>query len=270
MLDNGSSLGFSPEQESLRQRVSFLRDRLSALASEYETATQVEAKNLRHAYYENIGYLEAELLGRQLESARYKREITLITAATNRGQSPDFGVIEEQLEQEFHEWRERLQAEKARVEAARQHRGQLLGPEESKRIQDQYRKLVKELHPDVHPERHPACRALWERLQVAYQNSDYAEMDLVELLLAKDELPEEMPATVLAEEVKRLTKRCGELVERLAVIRREPPLSYRDLLDDPEALQSRRKEVQQAVEAETARRDQLRAHLDGLLDGLKG
>jgi len=266
-MDESFHITPDPEQVALGQRRALLRNQLAKLYEERAFATGTEGPNLLSLYYREVGYLEVECLKLDLHIARNLREIECITAALNRDEPFDATAIHRQVEEEFLEWQARINEETRKLAEARDRISSLMGPEETAEIRKRYRALVMQLHPDIHPERHPAMRNLWERLQSAYTLGDLAEIRLIENLVAAD-LPDSNDAVAdpIQEEITRLQELCKMLIDHLAEIRRQPPHTFRDLLEDPSALTTKKKALETKQLAlgkrEAALREYL-AHLKG-------
>lgn len=262
-----STLGSNPEFEKLLKERDLLCNQLGELSAERENCLQTEGPNLHSIYYQKVGHLEVSCVKLELECARIKREIELITAAINSGAAWDYEKITAQLDQEFDEWQQRVANEVKALDEAKERLAHLMKPEESVKFQKLYRSLVKELHPDVQPTRHPRLRPFWDRLQRAYQHSDYAEMELIELLI-KDEQPVSAPGTLeeLQKDIEYLKTKCKSLVDALFKIRQTFPFTLADLLSDPVGLAEKQKALEDKLQPLEQRRTVLLAHLNALLD----
>ena len=263
-----SFLGPNEEFERLLRERELLRVKLAELSSERETCLCVEGPNLQSLYYEKIGYLEVACLSAEMECARCKREIELITAATNRGTSWDYEEISRILDREFADWQAKVALEIKAVEKAKLRLSNLMNPESSKKFRELYRSLVKELHPDLHPTRHPRLRPLWDRLQRAYQAGDFEELELIAALLGGEEAVT-LPASqeLLREEIKLLKAKCKILIDALFSIRQKFPFTLADLLSDPVLLEAKQTTLQEKLHMSKDRRTALRSQLNLLLDG---
>ncbi len=262
-----SSLGSNPEYQKLLKERDFLSGQLGDLSAERENCLHSEGPNIQSLYYEKAGHLEVACLKAELECARIKREIELITSAVNSGSAWDYEKITSQLDQEFQEWQQRVAGQVRALEEAKERLSHLMKPEESEKLQKLYRSLVKQLHPDVQPTRHPRLRPLWDRLQRAYQNSDIEEMELIGLLI-KDEQTVEPPSSVeeLHKEIESLKTKCKSLVDALFKIRETFPFTLADLLSDPVGLAEKQKALEEKLRPLEERRTALLAHLNSLLD----
>lgn len=262
-----STLGSNPEFEKLLKERELLCTQLGELSAERENCLHTEGPNLHSIYYQKVGHLEVSCLKLELECARIKREIELITAAINSGAAWDYEKITAQLDQEFEEWQQRVAKEVKALDEAKVRMAHLMKPEDSAKIQKLYRLLVKELHPDVQPTRHPRLRPLWDRLQKAYRHSDYAEMELIELLI-RDEQAVALPSSLeeLHADIEYLKTKCKLLVDALFKIRQTFPFTLADLLSDPVGLADKQKELEEKLIPLEQRRTVLKAHLNTLLD----
>jgi len=212
--------------------------------------------------------LEVDCLRVEIGCARLKREIEFITAALNRGGTWNYEEITGALDKEFEEWQQRVAAEAANLQAARERLASLMTPQDAARIQKLYRQLVKELHPDIHPDRHPCLAPLWHRLQRANGNGDVAELELLELLL-REERPEAPPSSfeVLESEIMTIKTRVQDIIQSLFDLRQAHPFTLAQLLNDPVLLEDKKKSFSEKLGGLSTREAALRDQLNTLMDG---
>lgn len=209
-----------------------------------------------------------ECLTLEITCARLKREIALITAAQNRGGAWNYDEITSTLDKEFEEWQQRVAAESAKLEAARERLSSLMNLQDATRFQKLYRQLAKELHPDIHPERHPRLGPMWDRLQRGYANGDLAELELLEILL-KDEAAESPPSSmeILRQEIATLKTQSQSLVEALFTLRQTHPFTLAALLNDLQLIEEKKSPLLAKRDSLADRKIALSDVLNKLLDG---
>ncbi len=256
-------------EAALKKKHDLLRDQLAKLHEERVFALETEGPNLLSAYYRDVGYLEVECLELEFHIARSLREIACITAALNRSEPVDLAAIHRQLGEEFREWQDRINRENRKLEAARERLSSLMGTKETAELRKRYRALTMQLHPDIHPERHPAMRNLWERLQTAYKNGDLEELELIGMLVENSDTSaaDDSPGNGIGEEITRLKKLCQSLIDQLSRIRKEPPHTFRELLEDPEAVALKKSELEDQRVDLKKRAAALKDYLIHLTDG---
>jgi hypothetical protein len=205
----------------------------------------------------------------EIEAARLKREIELVQAMVNAGREIDYGVIEEALSGEFADWQAKLEEQAQGFAEDRRVLDHLIDPGTTERIRKVFRILVRRLHPDLHPEQATRDAELWHRVLAAYEANDLDELDALEVLTRKEEMPSVNPSgnavDVLRDEISSRRAQLDRLLNRMADMRKRWPFDQIALLDDKEATKSKQTELDQRIEVATALRDERRAWLDGLL-----
>ena len=163
------------------------------------------------------------------------RIIEIIQTAINRNEIVAPEDIEKRLASDFREWEERLKDHLQAIENARERDKSLLSIEESRKISDLYRKLVKILHPDVSPGIYSENRKLWEQVQEAYKNGDTGSMETLWLIVQDiDSKPErELPAwEQLKDKERQLKKHVQEVKADIAELTSGYPYDLKEKLAD--------------------------------------
>jgi hypothetical protein len=135
-----------------------------------------------------------------------------------------------------------------------------------------YRKIVKLLHPDVHPNPTPKEKELLNRAIQAYDRGDLETMRQVweELTVSgmadPDEGYEDSPEGIarMKEILEKLRKRCKELDVEIRHIKSEYPYTMKTFLDDEEAVEKRRSELQAEIDQTRETNRQLEEYINQL------
>ena len=232
---NEHALALDPESQSLQEEIDLLREDLAHLLAQEHDLLHIIKPNLLALYQQKLGPWELRCLQAQVTAARARRKLEMARAALNRGQRPDWGEIEGQLELEFLTWQQRLREAAQRVEAAGQRLKNLLPPAEDRELKKLYYTLVKALHPDATPDLDEGQRRLWQRVQDAYACADLDELRALALLAGR----KGDPATANSggiEALRRqrdiLGKHVVELERRIDAREAQPPFPLRELLAD--------------------------------------
>ena len=109
-----------PEYEQLKFAVEKLRTELSMLMLERDELRFVTCKNLEMLYMLKIGGLEYKAYEAQCAMLRAKRRCELVQARLNRQEPVDMAGIEGILDGEFAAFRQRLEEQLGRMNAARE------------------------------------------------------------------------------------------------------------------------------------------------------
>ncbi len=153
----------------------------------------IEEPALREEYMQKIGMYEEQVLKAELEVNLAEKKKMLIQTAINRREPVDLEAIEKQLEEERKEQLEQLN-QNYKKDSLQSN----LSYEEREELQNLYKEIVRDFHPEVHKDLTEFQKLLYKRALMAYQKQQVEEMRLVhEMLYAKDEaeLTFEIPIT---------------------------------------------------------------------------
>ena len=114
---NPSDIIIYPDIDNLRTEVAKLRHGLSMLVSEHDEL-EIECKNIEMEYMLAIGWLESKVLEIEYAILRLKREISMIQALKNLQKVLDRKKIEDDLDAEFKEYKEKVTEQAERVNYA--------------------------------------------------------------------------------------------------------------------------------------------------------
>ncbi|MCK5794462.1 MAG: hypothetical protein KAH12_07135, partial [Anaerolineales bacterium] len=181
------------------------------------------------------GYLTYEEFCLQTEINKSKRTIDIIQTAENQGDFITRAAIETMLDLEFREWEERLKEHLEKIDTAKAIENSRLTLQESKRICDLYRKLVKILHPDVNPVIYASNKSLWRQVQDAYRKGDLGGLKALwmvarDLDQAESEAPSSMEILLKMED--DLKKSIQNLRSGIARITSGHPYTLKENLED--------------------------------------
>ncbi|MBR2668436.1 MAG: hypothetical protein IKE36_01415 [Solobacterium sp.] len=245
----------SPEWQKMQEEVERLKTSLSMIVMERDELLHVVCRNLESKYMMKLGELEYRVYKAMCECMRMKRKCELIQAAVNHGKKPDMTAIDEQLDYEFLEYTAELEAKMRKMnEAIEHHHGRILSEKETKELKSLYRKIVKRLHPDLHPEVTDEQLRLYQNAVEAYRHGDIDTLRIIDALCEdcqegsiQEYSPEERKAQLLSA-IKRVQ-------EEIEAIKQRFPYTERELLEDPDKIEQRRKELKKEMDAYDSQRE---------------
>lgn len=251
-------LEVSPEFAALLDRLKGLKVELAKLVSDRDHLLTVVKPHLETKYYTTIGIKQHELLLIRNETLRMRRRIELIRAYLNRGESPDLEEIEIQLGVELQRWLEEVQSLLEKIRRA-EFIEQLprLSPQETEKLKQLYRKLVRRLHPDINEDLPENFKYLWNRVQAAYRMGDLEEQDTQAASTMEQ----------LRADIERLTERIHKLLKELAEMKERFPFSHQEQLADDNWIKQQEEALQDEIEQLQAKRELYAGILADLLKG---
>jgi len=249
-MDENYTVILFPEFVTLKAEVEKLRTEISMLLLERDELRLVVCKNIETAYMLSLGSIEYKAYELHCELLRLKRKIDLVQAKKNRQEKVVLSAIEEQLDEEFAEYQRQLDEQINKMNKALDHsKGRALTDEETKEIKKTYRNIVKALHPDLHPDITPAQIQLFQNAVQAYENGDLNSLRIISEMVAEPVIPEqsENGLTILAKEKERLTRTLELIREQISEIKATYPYTMKDLVEDPEKIAEKKKELEDTI-----------------------
>lgn len=143
----------------------------------------IEEPELKEEYMQKIGIYEEQILKLELEVSLQEKKKMLIQAAINRREPVDLETIEKQLDEERANQLNRLkEAYKAGV-----HQNETLTVEEKEELQNLYKEIVREFHPQVRSDMTENEKYLYEKALDAYKRQNLEELRLIHDMLFSSE-----------------------------------------------------------------------------------
>lgn len=223
-----------PDIKKLKEKIRFLRRELEDLYPEKEHLVGVICENIQRDYTLVFGSLEYKLYEAYCEYLRLRRKRDLIQAKKNRGEKPDMEAIESRLDEEFCDYKRRLEEQMEEInEAIEKSKLKLLPEEDQKELKTLYKAIVKRLHPDLNPSITEGEKELFYNATESYKLGDLNTLRIIYDLTVKGEEEElSLPNDSLAKEVERLEKAVVAIREEIERIKSNPPYTLKIYLED--------------------------------------
>lgn len=264
-----------PEVARLRAELARASERLMELLLQIDDIELQQNPSIEADYAVKVGYLENELLSRQIAARRARRALSLAQAVANRGGALDaqaLARIEQQLDEELAVWKAKLQAAIDRASALLRRRaeGVPLSSAEARELKRLYRKLMKRLHPDMNPDVGDDEREYFLIAQHLYSNGDLAGLRALLYTVETSFGPGDTGLHIdvldsLESELKATNLRVTSAQKRLDDFKASFPYAYKDLLLDSawvrkqsDALQGSIREAREAEDEYAHRLDELK------------
>lgn len=158
------------------------RNALLTLYEQLDKMRFVEAPQLERQYMEQVGSMEESIIQQEIECELLEEKKKMVQAAINRREPVDEAAIDAAID-------------KLRQEKLKEAVGAVppdvpchnLTGEQSDAMQELYRKIVKEYHPQMHPEITENQKRLFEKAQDAYRRRDMTALQLIYDMLSSTE-----------------------------------------------------------------------------------
>jgi len=267
--DGETALVLHPQAVQLDRECEALRERMLELYLEVRELEQSVISELLASYVLKVGVVEYQLFMLQCHNQRTRRKIEQIQAAFNHGRQPELDKIDAGLDEEFAHWQEKIQEQKDRLRDAQEREDQLLSKEETAKLRELYRQLVKRLHPDLNPDQGDLDRDLFLQMQKAYETGSLDGLKYVALYLEglpppAQSLPES-PLEFRHQLKHRLTDRIDEISSQIETIKSSFPYTIIDLLYDPQWVQEAVTPIRLMLDEEEKRKKMLDSSLEEIM-----
>ncbi|MDD3819692.1 MAG: hypothetical protein PHG41_07665, partial [Actinomycetota bacterium] len=222
--------------KQILEKLNSLKSELAKLISDRDYLENTIKKNLEALYVTRIGKNEYELFNLECQLARLKRKIELIQIRINHGKNVDLFEVEEQLDDEYSEWKEKIDGMLCDIKASEARLNSLMSEKETREFQSLYRSLVKKLHPDVNANQSEKEVLLWNRTQIAYKLGDIEELQTIKLLLEgieEEDIKKDLDSISLIDrQMESLKDKISRLTQYIMKLKSEFPFTIENNIKD--------------------------------------
>ncbi len=212
------------------------RDRLRKKAFQY-----------RQEYIRVFGEKILAVFQKKIECISKKKMIAYCQAAINRGEAIDQTALQAYLAKEMKEYRKQLD-EMVKENENAQKTGEVTQAELMK-IKKLYHKIAKRIHPDIFPktEEEPLLAELWNRAVAAYECNDLVTLEETFVLVEK--ALKELGIDTEGIDIPDIMDKIDTLRKEIKRIRETDPYQYMYLLEDEEAVEEKKKSIDEELKS---------------------
>lgn len=257
-----------PDFDKLKNEVEKLRTELSMIVLERDNLKFVICRNIETEYMLELGGTEYKVYEAQCTALRLKRKTELIQAKKNRQERIIISDIEKALDDEFAEYRKKLDEQIDKMnEALERSKMEKLPEEDFKELKKLYRAIVKKLHPDANPDVSEQQLRLLDNAVSAYKNGDLAALRVIsDMAGGIPEFRDDKSAiTKLSGTKERLISSIKAIREDIQKIKSEYPYTMKVILDDKEKLNQKKKELEETLGQYQEMTETYRARIEEML-----
>ena len=222
-----------------------------------------EARIYHGLYVKEFGELHLSLFEKQITCIKKKKMIGYYQMAINCGGVIDQAEIDALLTKEMEEYQQKLQQMLEENKAAKEM--QEISSVKLLKIKRIYRRLAKQLHPDINPmtAEIPELMQLWNSVMTAYNCNNLEDMEELEILVNKALERLNMGYTEI--EIPNLAEKIEAVEAEIKKIRETDPYQYKYLLEDPELVEEKRRELEGQVRSYTEYEKELDSVINEML-----
>lgn len=245
-----ANVGFSLKFEAEKKKLDKLNQQYVSLLTSYDDLVSTVRANLEAEYMMRIGRKEHQVFSLQIQVQQLKREISLYQAARNQGEAVSPEAVQKIIEQEFSEYKIQLAEQQEKIRLAENlHLAEKLPEGDSKALKELYHDMVRILHPDLNPGLPEKAKILWQKISEAYKSWDWQELNVLadmayDLLDNKEIKIEQLNSMeAILEQQKKVSEKIEAVRMKTKELRSRPPFTYEKMLSDQDAVNARRKEL---------------------------
>ncbi|MBQ7059526.1 MAG: hypothetical protein IJM83_09565 [Firmicutes bacterium] len=223
-----------------------------------------EAGQIWTVYTATFGQLIADVYEEKLECIKCKKTISFYQTALNHGGIVDADALQKYLEKEmaaYYANLKRMMEDHDRCKKAGHSTDY-----DVRRSKELYRRLAKLLHPDINSEtdRQEVLRELWQRVLTAYAHNDVKELSELEVLIRK--ALKDLGVGEIKVDIPDIEEKIEALKAEIAEIMSTEPYTYRELLDDEEAIEKKKKQLTEELQSYQKYRKELDEMIQKMLE----
>lgn len=258
-------IDISPKKAQLKEEYDRLQKEYADLVTERDDL-DLEGPKLEALYMETVGQLQYDMLMLQSDVALLKRKRDMLQASINRGEKPDWTVIEIELKFVVEDMNEKLKKEEEKLKKAKEFIRQHMEEEEQRsdaeklEIKTLFKRLVHRLHPDLHPDQTEWEKNLFLKVQEAYFNRDLEKLRQLEAELDAGISFASMDNGTIEEWeklIEKLKARITAIKEEINQIVSRFPFTYREKVYDQEWVAARKEELRVQIAQLIQEKDRL-------------
>lgn len=206
-----------------------------------------EAGQIWTVYLQKFGKLISDNYEEKLECIKCKKTIAYYQTALNQGGKVDAAALEKYLEQEMAEYYANLH--RMLRENADANNAGTSTPYEVERAKVLYRRLAKLIHPDINPETDTSeeLQEIWNRTLIAYHHNDVKELAELEVLARR--VLKDLGVGDVKVDIPDIEEKIDAVKTEIDQITHTEPYTLRYLVEDEEAAEKKRAELQEELES---------------------
>lgn len=206
-----------------------------------------KAEQYQISYFKEFGDLIVDSFTVRVECIRKKKIITYCQQQINHGKPINGAQLDHFIEREMEQYQNDLDDIIHHNKAVKESK--TVSEYDVFKIKKMYRGLAKMIHPDLHPELEsdPQIQEYWQKIVLAYEHNQLEDMEELDFQVRKylEEKGNEDIEIVIPDLDKKI-RRVEAEIER---IRNSEPYLYKLLLEDAEAVASKKEELRNEIES---------------------
>jgi len=233
-------IDLTQEQKTLHLQLELLQKEFSDLFSKKNEMLTFEENFLTAIFLNTIGRKRYQVYCLTIDIATIMQRIKLIQSYLNRNERPDLSAIDKEIKNRFSEYQKKIEEEAEKLAAANEYlKTGFLSEDETRKLKNAYRVIVKKLHPDINPNLTEYQKDLFVKAQAAY---DLCDLNTLNEILLSLNMNTSSPTIVdpidLKTYISTLEQNITKLKGQILVLENRFPFSYREKLADTKWIES--------------------------------
>lgn len=187
---------------------------MAELFLEYEELVNHIGPEIEYKYILNFGFLEIKLYELEIEINKLKKKIQIIQKELNHQNKISIHEIDSKLEELFKAYDENLKKQKEDYGKLSESEKQYLSKEDTTRLKEMYRKIVKVLHPDLKTNVSETEKTLFNQATFAFKVGDLETVEMIHSIMELNNKEETLDDTYLKERILKMKEKIIEYKEK--------------------------------------------------------
>lgn len=269
MIGTNNSLIIHPIWQSLTTEITKLTEECALLYSERDEMLFQKKPTLSALYMDKVGRYEVETYQWFVKIRRLQRKLQLIQTRINRQELIILAEIDRLLDEELENYQEDLNRRIDQIRNAEYFLCQeTLSAENTLRLREIYRRLVRALHPDLNPQQSTQDLNLFYKVVQTFKDGDWDQLDILAANINQANVSGELDSIdALIFRRESLTRLIAQQKGLMTELSKQHPFDKQALLANPQALQSKIDQIQNEMINYQERYERLKQQIEITLKG---
>lgn len=239
-------IDLTSDQKQFNVQSDRLKKEFAELFARKNDMLSYEENVLTALYLNTIGKKQYQLYCLGVEVSMMKQRIDMMQSYFNRNEYPDKAFIDKVIRKKFAEYQQKIDNEAKKLEVAMEYlKREFLSEEETKKIRNVYRLIVKKLHPDINPNVTTHEKDLFVKAQAAYELANLTVLNeiLLSLSIAGKDVPADFAGIDKSGFIRQMEENITRLRDQIQKMELRFPFNLKENLSDKEWIAAEQKKL---------------------------
>lgn len=269
MIDSNNSLILHPVWQHFTGEITKLTEECTLLYTKRDEMLFQTKPMLSAHYMDKIGRYEVQTYQWLVKFRRLQRKLQLIQTRINRQELIILADIDRILDEELEQYQKELNRQIDQISNAEYYLSrETLGPEDTLRLREIYRSLVRALHPDLNPQQSSQDLNLFIKVVQTFKDGDWDQLEILAANRSQENFGGELSSIdALISRKEFLIRLIAQQKNLISELSGQHPFDKQALLANPQALQKRIEQIQDEMIQYQERYEWLKQQIEITLKG---